>query len=64
MKISLSTHLAVLSALASTLVGSIPTDCHPSSMITNFGEIPPFWKLYHGLHSITQSSDKICLNGK
>jgi hypothetical protein len=40
-----STHLAELSAMHSIPVGSMLTDCHPSSIITNFGEIPPFSKL-------------------
>jgi hypothetical protein len=26
-------------------VGSMLTDCHPSSIVTNFGGIPPFSKL-------------------
>lgn len=41
----IQTHLAVLSANFAKPVGSISTVCHPSSMITNFGEIPPFSKL-------------------
>jgi hypothetical protein len=38
-------YFAALSDLQAIPVGSIPTDCHPSSIITNLGVTPPFSKL-------------------
>lgn len=37
--------MAALSDTNAVPAGSILTDCHPSSIMTNFGAVPPFSKL-------------------
>jgi hypothetical protein len=53
-------YLAELSDKQAIPTGSIATDCHPSSIMTNLGETPPFSKLekiYIGILVLVKHTD-------